>query len=152
MKVSILASLAVSALLAATSVCADAISSFSSSKSLRGSSATFPSPSAQEEGGLVLPQSRDLQLSPENGMECYINGQSPGFVESVDCTASLLASCTSYYNCQLSYQDAQRDGSAHCSTWAQWPVKADGGTRDDHYADDGEKDCFYAVSCCKSSS
>jgi hypothetical protein len=142
MKTSIAASLALSALLAAaTSVCADPIFSSSSSEA-----------SATSLRGSATRSSRDLQLSPQNAMECYIQGQDKGYEESVACTAALLATCSASYMCAGDYYGAQREGYGSCHTWAQWPVKSDNGGTDDRYEDDGQKDCIYAVSCCTASS
>jgi hypothetical protein len=148
MTTPIAASLFVSA---ATSVCADPISSSSSKSaptSLRGrmpfSSSPSPAPSASPlaDGGLF--RSRDLQLSPQQMMECYINGNSIGEYQQVDCTTNLLNSCNSIFGCVQSQGMAIAAGSSQCSTWTQWPYDQDGGYSDDQ--------CVYAYSCCTSSS
>lgn len=142
-----IASVAVSAMLAATSVCADPISSFSSSKSqasssLRGSLTTSSSTVA-EKRGLFRP-GRDLQLAPENLMECYThpaqtNDQYVDEIQQVDCSTALLNSCGSLFGCVQSYGMATAAGSSQCATWAQWPAQQDG---------DGDDQCVYGYSCC----
>jgi hypothetical protein len=124
----IIASVAVSAMLDAPSVCADPISSSSKSQASSSLRDGLTTPSAvAEDRGLFRP-GRDLQLAPENLMECYThpaqtNDQYVDEIQRVDCSAALLNSCGSLFGCVPSYGMATAAGSSQCATWAQWPAQ-----------------------------